>query len=54
MKNLFVGNIQTLVQGDAFDRVERAPLFDLPVHLRQRIIALDDAQQTEQIGQRVF
>ncbi len=46
--------IEALAQHDALDRVQRAPLLDLPVHLRQRIVALDDAEQTEQIGQRVF
>jgi len=25
-----------------------------PVHLRQRILALDNAEQSEQVGQRVF
>ena len=43
--------IETLAQDDAFDRFQRAPLSDLPVHLRQRIVALDDAKQTEQVRQ---
>ena len=28
--------------------------FNLPVHLRQRVGAFDDAEQGEQVGQRVF
>jgi hypothetical protein len=46
--------IQTLAQGDAFDRLQRALLLDLPVHLRQRVVALDDAEQTEQIWEGIF
>jgi hypothetical protein len=46
--------IETLAQDDAFDRLQRAAFLDLSVHLRERIVALDDAKQTEQIGQRVF
>ena len=46
--------IQTLAQHDAFDRLQRAPLPDLPVHLSQRIVALDDSKEAEQVGQRVF
>jgi hypothetical protein len=44
--------IEALAQNDAFDRLQRAALLDLPVHLSQRIVTLDDAEQTEQIGQR--
>ena len=46
--------IQTLAQDDAFDRLQRPPLLDLPVHLRQGILTLDDAEQTEEVWQRVF
>jgi hypothetical protein len=41
--------LSALAQQDALDRVERAPLLDLPVHLRERIVALDDAEQAEQV-----
>ncbi len=37
--------VETLAQQDAFDRFERAPLLDLPIHLREWIVALDDAEQ---------
>jgi hypothetical protein len=48
------GLIERFAQQDAFDGLQRAPLLDLPVHLRQRIVALDDTEQTEQVRQRVF
>jgi hypothetical protein len=46
--------VETLTQDSALDRFQRPPLPDLPVHLRQRIVTLDDAEQTEQVRQRVF
>ena len=46
--------VERLAQQDALDRIERAPLADLRVHLRQRIVALDDPEQREQIRQRVL
>ena len=46
--------IERFVQQDALDRLQRPPLPDLPIHLRQRIVTLDDAEQAEQVGQRVF
>src|SRR5215469_8660317 len=46
--------IHRLAQQDAFDRVEGTPPFDLSIHLRQRVVALDYAQQAEQIRQRVL
>ncbi len=46
--------VETLAQDDAFDRLQCAPLLYLPIHLRQRIVPLDDAEQTEQLGQRIF
>src|SRR5271170_8504841 len=48
------GLVETLTQQDAFDRFQRALLPDLPVHLRQRIGALDDTEQTEQVRQRIL
>ncbi len=46
--------IETLAQHDTLNCLQRAPLLDLPFHLRQRIIAFDDTQQTEQVWQGVF
>ena len=46
--------IEALAQQDPFDRFERAPLPHLPIHLRQRIVALDDTEQAEQVRQRIF
>ena len=46
--------IERLAQHDALDCVKRAAFFDLPIHLRERIETFDDAEQAEQIGQRVF
>src|SRR5262249_25608574 len=46
--------IHRLAQQNAFDRVQCAPPFDLPIHLRQRVVALDYAQQAEQVGQSVL
>src|SRR5208282_6373298 len=33
---------------------ERSPLPDLPVHLRNRILAFDDAEQAEQVWKSIF
>jgi hypothetical protein len=38
----------------AFDRVQGTPPFDLPIHLRQRVLALDYAQQPVQVRQRIL
>src|SRR5277367_5792379 len=46
--------VETLAQQDAFDRFQRALLPDLPVHLRQRIGALYDTEQSEQVRQRIL
>jgi hypothetical protein len=46
--------IERLAQQNPFDRLQRPPLLDPPIRLRQRILTLDDTQQTEQIGQRLF
>ena len=46
--------IEGLAQQYPLDRFERAPLLDLPIHLRQGILALDDTQQAEQVRQRIF
>ena len=46
--------IERFAQSYALDRLQRAPLPDLPVHLREWIITLDNTEQAEQIGQCVF
>jgi hypothetical protein len=53
-KNDYERLVEALAQHDAFDCLQRAPRLDLPIHLRQRIVTIDDSKQAEQVGQRVF
>src|SRR5215469_17562006 len=46
--------IETLAQQEPLDRLQRPPFLQLPVRLRKRVIALDNAEQTEKVRQRVF
>src|SRR5215469_12121670 len=46
--------IETLEQQEPFDRLQRPPFLQLPVHLRKRVITLDNAEKSEKIWQRVF
>jgi len=39
--------VETPAQQNPFDRVQRTSLLDLAVHLRQRIVTLDDTEQAE-------
>jgi len=44
---------QAFGKNDSFDRIERPLTLDLRIHLSQRIWTLDDAEQCEQVRQRV-
>ena len=46
--------VEAFAQQDPLDSFERTPLLQLPVHLRERIVALDDTEQPEQVQQRVL
>ena len=46
--------VERFSQQNSLERLERAPLADVRVHLREWIVALDDPEQREQIWQRVF
>jgi hypothetical protein len=46
--------IERLAQQYPLDSVECAPLAHLRVHLRQRIVAVGDAEQAEQVRQGIF
>src|SRR4029077_5097256 len=54
LENYYERLVEALPQNDAFDRLERPPLFDLSIHLLERIVALYDTQQREQIRQRIL
>ena len=42
--------VEALAQEDALDASERAPLADLRVHLRERVVTLDDPEQPKRYG----
>ena len=45
---------QAFAKNDAFDRIERPLTLDLRIHLGNRIGTLDDAEQSEQVRQRII
>ena len=46
--------VQALAQENTFDGILGAALADLRVHLRERVFALDQPQQAEQVGPSVL
>jgi hypothetical protein len=46
--------LQALAQENPLDRFQRAAFLDLPVSLREWIVALDDSEQAEQVWHCIF
>jgi len=46
--------VHRLAQHQAFDGFVRAPAAQLRLHLRERVVALDQTQQGKEIRQRIF
>ena len=54
LKDHHQGLVQRLAQQDPLDRLQRAPRAQPFVHLRQWVIAIDNAEQAKQVGLRIF
>src|SRR5713101_7266718 len=46
--------VERFAQQDALDRLERAALADLRIHLRNRVIAFHNPQQRIEVGNGIF